>query len=269
MKTYVAEANGKFVTFAIMYRDHTEPDFDMCVDELMRYSLGKGFKFSKPRIQCTDPERGRYMTVARHFFGDYLLFIDSDQTFPPDTLCRLVAHDKDIVAALVTAKQPPHLVVAGYGNENDGFSNLLDWPSAALIEVDVTGFGCILIKRSVFEQFPEGNPFQKIFCRAMGDNMGEDWSFCVRARKLGFNIYVDTSIPIGHIGKYIYTTGDYELYKDHAVELSKDQKYYHLAMNPKVEKRLGIHPAKSRMLWTPGSEKIVAPKKELVLMGDK
>ena len=246
-----------------MYRDHTEPEYDMCVDELMRYSIGKGFRFSKPRVTCTDPERGRHLVVSKHFFGDYLLFIDSAQVFPPDTLCRLAAHDKDIVAALVVGKQPPHLVVAAYGNENEGFRSLLDWPNAALLNVDVTGFGCILIKRKVFEEFPEGNAFLKIFSGSINDNLGEDWSFCIRARKLGFNIYVDTSIPIGHIGKYIYTTGDYELYKDHAVELSKNQKFYDEAMNPKVVKRLAMQPAKSRMLWTPGSEKIVQPQNGL------
>ncbi len=251
-----------------MYRDHTEPDYDRCVDELMHYSVQKGFRFSKPRVTCTDPERGRHLVVSKHFFGDYLLFIDSDQTFPPDTLERLAAHDVPIVAALVVAKNAPHLVVAGYGNQKEGFRSLLDWPNAALLEVDVTGFGCILIKREVFEKFPEGNAFLKIFCDVINDNLGEDWSFCIRAKELGFPIYVDTSIPIGHIGKYIYTTEDYALYKEHAVQLSKGQKFYDEAMNPKVVKRLAMHPAKSRMLWTPGTERVVAPKKDLVLMGE-
>ncbi len=269
LKSYIESANGKFVTLAMMYRDHTEPEYDKCVDDLMHYSVQKGFKFSKPRITCTDPERGRYLTVGKHFFGDYLLFIDTDQVFPPDTLCRLVAHDVPIVAALVTAKNPPHLVVAGYGNVKEGFRSLLDWPNNALIEVDVTGFGCVLIKREVFEKFPEGNPFRKIFCEASNDNHGEDWSFCIRAHRLGFSIYVDTSIPIGHIGKYIYTTGDYELYKEHAIANSKGQSFFDECMNPKVVKRLGMHPAKSRMLWTPESEKVIAPKKDLILMGEQ
>lgn len=42
---------------------------------------------------------------------DYLLLVDSDMVFPPDTLERLLAHQKPIVGAVYRARQPPYIVV--------------------------------------------------------------------------------------------------------------------------------------------------------------
>jgi hypothetical protein len=34
--------------------------------------------------------------------------------------------------------------------------------------------------------------------------LGEDYAFCERARRAGYKIVVDTTIRLGHIGKYTY-----------------------------------------------------------------
>ncbi len=39
--------------------------------------------------------------------GDWVLFLDDDQTFPPDLLRRLLAEGRDVVAALTVKKAPP------------------------------------------------------------------------------------------------------------------------------------------------------------------
>lgn len=266
----IKETNGKFVTISILHRPDggIEPEFEMCMDNLQAFSFRQGVRFSKARRAATDCERGRYLAIEKDFIGDWFLCIDTDQVFPADTLIRLMSHDVPIVGTLVTSKRPPHQVVTAYGNEKVGFESLLDWPNNALIEVDVTGFGCILIKREVFEKFPEGNPFLKIFCEDLNDNLGEDWSFCLRARKLGFPIYVDTSIPIGHLGKYNYTIGDYELYKDVCIENSKHLPFYGQCVNPKIIQRLEIHPKMRNLLVTPDSKLSVPKNKKLILMGE-
>lgn len=84
-----------------------------------------------------------------------------------------------------------------------------------------TGF--IRIHRSVFQKIKDAAPtkFKDIAPRGQaggaGDycgffqnrmnHMGEDNSFCSRAREVGFQCYVDTDIKLGHVGEYVYMPG--------------------------------------------------------------
>lgn len=263
----IKSANGKFVTLCYLARENITIDFDKCKEDLLAYSGHHGFKVLIQRLQSSDVERGRYDLLRNGFLGDALLWIDSDQTVPPDTLVRLFSHNLPIVGTIVVAKQPPHFVVSGVGDEKRGIRPILTWPNNALIEVDATGFGCCLIRREVFEAFPEGNPFLKVFCESTADHFGEDWSFCIRAKRLGFQTYVDTGIPIGHVGHYIYTIQDYQLYHDLAVEGSKETLDYEERMNPKVFRRVEQHPKMKNLIWTKNKE-ISKPRNRLVLMGE-
>jgi hypothetical protein len=51
-----------------------------------------------------------------------------------------------------------------------------------------------------------------------GGELGEDISFCVKARECGYEIYADSSIHVGHIGNYSFTLQDYWYYRDEAVK---------------------------------------------------
>jgi len=269
IQEYLESAQGKMVCLATIYRDHCDEEYNACAEEMRRYSLGAGFKFlNVKKGGISDPEDGRRQVVKYDFAGDYLLFIDSDQIFPEDTLVRLAAHNVPIVGTLVVSKAPPHYPVTAFGNPKDGFQSILNWPKDSLIEVDVTGFGCILIKREVFEIFPEGNPFQKVFSEKLDKNLGEDWSFCLRARELGFKIYVDTSIPVGHKGSYFYTVEDYlQNYQRDLIPQCQNNRFFKKAVQPTTVRHLTIHPAMERIRWTP--EKAEAKKgHSLALMGE-
>jgi GT2 family glycosyltransferase len=52
-----------------------------------------------------------------------------------------------------------------------------------------------------------GSPFYPL----MG--MGEDMTFCFRARQAGFKLYCDSRVKIGHIGQKIYDEDSYILQK--------------------------------------------------------
>ena len=43
--------------------------------------------------------------------------------------------------------------------------------------------------------------------------MGEDMTFCFRARQAGFKLYCDSRVKIGHIGQKIYDEDSYILQK--------------------------------------------------------
>jgi hypothetical protein len=51
------------------------------------------------------------------------------------------------------------------------------------------------------------------FGQVDGKPVGEDISFMSKAREKGIQIYVDTSIDVGHLSSMVISRGLYELYK--------------------------------------------------------
>jgi GT2 family glycosyltransferase len=121
---------------------------------------------------------------------DALLFVDSDMVVPVDLLTRLIEADKDIVSALAFKRTPGYEPCIFKELSEDDARFYLDYPRG-LTEIEGVGMACTLIKRRVFEQVPQPWFFpHKV--------LGEDLSFCVRARAAGFKIYCDTELICGH-----------------------------------------------------------------------
>lgn len=139
--------------------------------------------------------------------ADYLWFVDTDMVFDPDVLERLVAvaHpvDRPIVGALCFSLQKGmNARPTIYTVRDDGKIGVRwDYPPDKVLEVDATGTGCLLIHRSVFEKMRgvHGDAYPYFQEASLGSlPVGEDITFCIRARALGFPIYVDTSVKVGH-----------------------------------------------------------------------
>jgi len=69
--------------------------------------------------------------------------------------------------------------------------------------VDYTGFGWVMIKKGVFEhpemKYPWFAPKMQVFeSGAVQDMCGEDVSFCLDAMDVGFEIWCDPRIRVGH-----------------------------------------------------------------------
>ena len=78
-----------------------------------------------------------------------------------------------------------------------------------LIKIGGCGFGCVLIKTDVLfdVQAKFGEMFNPIA------NMGEDLSFCWRARQCGYDIWCDPSLVCGHVGYTVINDKFYESYR--------------------------------------------------------
>ena len=168
--------------------------------------------------------RNRLAEYAVRIDADYILWLDSDMTFPPDVLERMMKvldeHDDiDILTGLYFRRSTPFTPVAFDVLETDEkgelvFENMDDVPEG-IREVAGCGFGCVLMKTDcLFDIAGKEGP---VWFSPLA-NVGEDCAFCMRARKYGYKIYLDPSIEFGHMGYAAVTRGFYEATKG---ELSK------------------------------------------------
>ena len=143
--------------------------------------------------------------------ADYLFMIDDDMMAPPDLFYQLAQNDKDICAALAFTRNPDHKpviydVIEGFDpiTKKEFYFNRfsMNYPRNTLVQCDAVGFGAVLIKRKVIEAMKEP--------RFMGlTGCGEDITFCHKAKKLGFEVWMDTRVKLGHLGAPTIVTEDY------------------------------------------------------------
>lgn len=231
----INKRGGRLVTVCTPYHKYLEPHFSYCLSQLVAESLKHNIFIDEVQTENTNVIGTRNAMVREYFHGDYLLFADADQVFPPTSLAKLIRWNQPIVGALIIQRVQPYMPCAAYGNPQDGYCKVFNWPENALIETDVVGMGLTLIKREVFEQIEDENPFDPIYVEEDKSLAAEDYSFCYRAQQAGFRILVDTSIPVGHIGRFTFYPEHFA--KNHRMDVIKEcshRPYFDKAINPTV-----------------------------------
>jgi len=152
---------------------------------------------------------------------EYLFFLDSDIGFHPEDVLRLLSHQVDIVSGAYPMKTIPvrYCINIQQPEERQG----------DLVKITGNGMGFVLVHRNVLlkmaQNFPELqyipptddsnvppteqelNNSYHYFMEQKVDNafMSEDKSFFYRARMLGYDVWLDTSIKLQHVGSHIFT----------------------------------------------------------------
>lgn len=167
--------------------------------------------------------RGR-SRIANFFINntnfEYLFFLDSDVGFEADDVLKLLNHNKEMVCGAYPMKTIPlkwnFTLTEPKHREGD------------LVAIDKIGIGFSLIHRNVFiriaKQYPElkytptnesttHNPTQDEYNNSyhyfhemrQGDiYLPEDLSFFTRARNVGMQAWMDTSINLCHVGSHVF-----------------------------------------------------------------
>jgi glycosyltransferase involved in cell wall biosynthesis len=175
-----------------------------------------GFQWPDDSVLVFNYFRGYDCARARNIIAktaldqgfDYVLMIDSDNVVPRDGLARMLAADRDIVAAWCPLKGNPNNANL-YKKTDQTQSYLLentfdvnDMPAAELIEINGAGMACVLIKTDVFRVLGENNWFRYVSYDD-GESLSEDLYFCSLARSAGYKIFAHTGVRCGHIVKTI------------------------------------------------------------------
>jgi GT2 family glycosyltransferase len=170
---------------------------------------------------------GRNILIARFLDSKYdpewLLFVDSDATWPPGAIERLLSRDKDVISGMVYKRGLPPVPTMGVksGEDAEGHTlfnfgytvtailkhaelhNLDDNVNDAvllpettddLLPIDGCGTHFMLLRRPVLEAIKP--PW---FRQYTAYSAGEDFYFCDKIRQAGFQLWADLSVHTGHI----------------------------------------------------------------------
>ena len=143
--------------------------------------------------------------------ADRVLWVDSDMVYAPDMMQRLaedVDSGLDFVCGIFFKRRYPTVPILSKRVEREGKITLetyTDYPKDQLFEIDACGFGACMMTtkllKDVWDNF--GSPFYPI------NGNGEDYSFCERAKALGYKLYCDSRIKVGHVGCAIFDESVY------------------------------------------------------------
>lgn len=155
-------------------------------DLVTGYSMRQGGDIVSARTFCV---KDAIKNKATHIF-----FVDSDMSLPPDTLQRLLDHKKDIVTVEYSRRQlPPESVTHPLEEKSE----------TELYKAARIGGGCLLIDLDVFNHIK--TPWFNFGRNAEGEVvMGEDTWFANTARDAGYDVWIDPTIKVGHVGEYVY-----------------------------------------------------------------
>ena len=177
--------------------------------------------FARSSCLCGDNRRG---PDQKPFDGkidyDYIMWIDSDIIFSVQNFIKLLVANKDVVCGLYKMEGGTKYAVVENWDlnywENNGTFQFLDDTilenkrnnceliDNKFLKVSYSGLGWMLIKKGVIEkiQYPWFES-ERLEHKQYRDICSEDVSFCKKILKAGFEIYLDTTIRVGHLKTYV------------------------------------------------------------------
>jgi hypothetical protein len=122
----------------------------------------------------------------------YMVWMDSDVIPPPYAITNLLAYGKDFVTGIYFQRTGKHWpVLANYKKDTDSFQWMAKWPKNIIAPIDGCGFGCCVTSIKMLKDI---EPLWFEYKR-----FSEDFDFCLKAKKAGYQLYVDTGILCGHL----------------------------------------------------------------------
>jgi hypothetical protein len=167
---------------------------------------------------CSVVSRVRNLIASDFLASDCtdLMFIDSDINFNAEDIFRLMAWNidpkKGIVAGIPVARKKGKVYISTLDTD-DNEHIFMD--KMGLVRAKRVATAFMIIRRDVFTQLRDAHPEwvyydeKKVgdemiaffdFALKDGNYIGEDFLFCDRARELGFEVWIDPTIKLGHMG---------------------------------------------------------------------
>ena len=148
-----------------------------------------------------------------------LMFIDSDINFEAADIFRLMAWTSDpskgIVAGVPRTRSTTKTYIGTLDYDENGE---LTMNGMGLVRAKRVATAFMMVRRDVFEKLNDSHPEWRYydersertvpcifdFMKTDEGYIGEDYLFCDRAREEGFEVWVDPTIKLGHMGVQEY-----------------------------------------------------------------
>lgn len=173
---------------------------------------------------CSVVSRARNLLVKDFLESNCtdLMFIDADINFEPEDVLRLMAWASDpkmgIVGGVPRTRKTNKVYIAQLDQDDEG----LTMNRMGLVRAKRIATAFMLVRRDVFERLVNENPQWNYYDHSSDRNlnavfdflvteegyMGEDYLFCDRARAIGYEVWIDPTIKLGHMGVQEYE-GDF------------------------------------------------------------
>ena len=192
-----------------------------------RYDPGNQYSYAIEAGSMVYDARGRIAQRAINAGAEWLVFYDSDMVLPPETTQRLLDAAmgdalyperggglRSFVSGLYFMRRLPTkpLILKEldwYEDETLGPQEVAeryeDYPRDSVFEIAGCGFGCCVMSVEMIKRMTVAyrmNPFTPM------PRLSEDYSFCWRARKLGYKLWCDSRIRPLHAGLKLYGEAD-------------------------------------------------------------
>lgn len=166
---------------------------------------------------CSVVSRARNLLVRDFLDSDCtdLLFIDSDINFEPEDVFRLLAWASDPKKGIVAGVPRTRSETATYITDLDyDENNELTMNGMGLVRAKRVATAFMMVRREVFEVLVSKHPEWNYYDTRAGKTLsavfdfkvtpegyiGEDFLMCDRARDEGFEVWIDPTIKLGHMG---------------------------------------------------------------------
>ena len=195
------------------------PLIDESVETLFTYSMmlqdfpSYGLYYPNSKYHPGDIAKCRN-DIARNALKDgctHLIMMDTDQVYhDQDLVRRFIDHRLDIVAGKIHRRWPPYEPILQRDGKHVPDEEIF---AGGLVPVDGIGSGCMMIRTKVFAalDYPwykvERDKYEEV-------TAGEDIYFCRKAKKAGFEIFVDCDVNIGHLTTIEVNTSFYKMLKE-------------------------------------------------------
>jgi len=151
------------------------------------------------------------LKAAKEQEVDYLLWTDSDQSFPKETLHNLIMAGKDVIGANIATKMLPTLPTARRKPQpGESAIGTLVWtpekPEHRYEKVWRLGCGLTLMSKKAIAALPL-NCFEVRYKPEVEFYQGEDWQMCEALEAAGIEIWIDHELSnrVGHHGTFNFT----------------------------------------------------------------
>ena len=158
-------------------------------------------------------EAGTLVYIARNSLASravnegfsHILWLDSDMVYTEDIVETLQFCGKDMVCGVFQSRRPPFYSCIYKDLRLKSLERFHSYPKEPF-RVAGCGFGAVLMKTEIVQRVMDrfGRPFTPT------EEYGEDLAFCRRAAELGYEIWCDPCVRVGHIAHIPVYPEDHE-----------------------------------------------------------